>query len=179
MERFQIYLKEKNKNVYSYSITRIDEKTNTYKLKFIFAEYNQKTFSYDKYKIKEFHIGIERILSKIEKIDFEKKFESKVDENLDFYQISFGDKEISSNNKEDLEEYLDFFNFLEICKISKNEYPYIKDINEYIVLRDILLDKCKDLEQDKLQKIIDLLTNTNPYDIFENFENFSDWIVNL
>ena len=134
MERFQIYLKEKNKNVHTYSITRINEETNTYKL---------------------------------------------IDDNLNFCQISFGDKKIAVNNIDKIKEYLDLFNFLEICQISKNEYAYIKDINEYVSLRKILYDKCKDINSDKLQKVIDNLLNGNPYEVFESFEFFDEYIERL
>ena len=179
MDRFQIYYKEKNKNVHTYNITRISKETNTYKLKVILEEFDSKTLSYNKYKMKEFKIGVEDILNKINSIDFNKNYIANISDNLAYCQISFGDKKIAVNDIELIREYLDLFKFLEICQITKNEYKYVKDIEEYVILRNIFCQKCQDVEFDKLEKIISTIVDGNPYDVFETFEFFDEFVENL
>ena len=73
------------------------------------------------------------------------------------------------NDIELIRGYLDLFKFLEICQITKNEYKYVKDIEEYVILRNIFCQKCQDVEFDKLEKIISTIVDGNPYDVFETF----------
>lgn len=179
MERFQIYFKMKNKNVHILTITRVDEETNTYKLKKILEVYNSKNGTIEKHKIKEFKIGVDEIKQKIEKIDFNRKVTPVIDYDKPYCQISYGDKKIQTSEILEIKDFLDIFNFMEIIEISKNEYGKVKNIYEYIKLRKILLEKCSKVEDDKVSIIINKFLNEDPYELFEKFEYFDKFIESL
>ena len=178
MEKFQIYLKDRpGGDVTTLSISRIDTTTNTYKLKVVKEGYNSKTNSYEKNKINEFHIGADEVVDKIKRIDFKKDSNTTNIEER-YCEITLDGKKIISNDVESLKTYLDMFDFLDIVQISKNEYKNIKDLQEYLVLRKMLIEKCKGLEGEKVEIIINKLVE-NPYDVFENFGFFDKYIESI
>ena len=147
------------------SFSRISEKDNTYKQKLILQHLNDRGLV-DKYKIKEFHVGADKIIKKIEKIDFEGKYdENSTEENAETFLIKCDDKVIYTSNKEQLSEILQLFNFNEVINIPKEHYSHIVDVYEYLELMKILKNKRKDLN-DKQKVILDNIVYNNPYDAF-------------
>lgn len=167
MEKFQIFFKSNQNKDYTLSISRIDELTNTYKLKVIYETFDGDTMKYEKTKIKEFHIGAKEIIDKIEEIDFSKKYNFEKNSNS-YYQISLGDKKINVSDKKEILDILDSFNFIEITNITPNECKYIQDIYEYLKLKNLFMKKCAKYSEADILKINERFSTENPYDIFEN-----------
>lgn len=178
MKKFQIYFKSKENENYTLSISRIDEITNTYKLKVIYETFNISTMEHEKLKIKEFHLGANEVLKKIKKIDFNKKYN--FDKNsTSYYQISFDENKINSSNQDEILEILNEFNFLELIKINPKEYPYIKNVYEYIHLKNVFINECTKLSEDNILKISEAFEQSNPYEIFEHISYIEKYCSNL
>ena len=167
MDKFQIFYKINSMNNISFSISRIDLQTDTYKLKIIYESFDKNTFSTKKYKIKEVHLGASEVLYEIENIPFDKYKENDIDLLDESYvQISYGMRKITSKNILDFENILDDFGFLDILKIQVEEYDKIKNVYEYVKLRDLYINRRIHTYDSK--KILEELKENNPYDLFED-----------
>lgn len=178
MKKFQIYFKLNEKENYTLSISRIDEVTNTYKLRVIYEHFNKISLENEKLKIKEFHLGAKDVLEKINKISFEREYSFDINSSS-YYQISFDNKKIKTTNKEEILDILNDFGFLEILKISSKEYLYIQDMYEYIKLKKLFLEECSKLTEEEIMKISEAFDNNNPYEIFEHISFIKDYCKNL
>lgn len=152
---------------FTLSFSRINEKDNTYKKKAILEHQSRKRNRVEEYKMKEFHINADDILSKIEKIDFDKNY-TQPTEISETYCISFGDKKLITGKKEEIQEILDDFNFDKLLAITHKHYEYIKDMDEYTKLLDVLNSKLGELSGEQLKTLCRVFKEVNPYSIFQS-----------
>ena len=59
---------------YTLSFSRIEEDSNTYKQKAILQHWSDKRGTLEEYKLKEVHIGTDKLMEKINRIDFDKEY---------------------------------------------------------------------------------------------------------
>lgn len=147
------------------TFSRMNKENNTYKQKLILQYLNDKGLP-EKCKIKEFHVGADKVLEKIEKIDFEAKYdEPSNDENAETFMIKLDDKIIYTSDRKALSEILQLFNFEEITNIPKEHYKHITNLYEYLELMRILKNERKSLTPE-YNKILNRILENNPYDAF-------------
>ena len=176
-KKFQIYYAPHNKEVDSFtlSISRINDKDDTYKLKLI--KEIKKDFKIETYKIKEFHIQASCIIAKLNNIDFNKKYD-KCQTNQDTYCIKLDDNKILTSHKEQIQYILDLFQFDELYAINIVQYPQIKDVYEFIKLNKLFLHKISNVKNnEKFLSIYDYYLNKNPYKVFENLNNLENFVL--
>lgn len=175
MNKFQIYFEPHNNNVFSFtlSISRINEMDDTYKMKIIKeVKTPSKTYTY---KIREFHLGIQEIKEKIDKIDFTKKYDKYIDGEM--YYIRVDENYILTSNKEQVKYILDLFNFEDLFNINVLQYDKIKNMYEFIKLNSLFVKKVSNIQDsDKFLKLFDYYINKDPYKIFENMNNLENFI---
>ena len=152
---------------FTLSFSRINKKDNTYKKKTILEHKSKKRNRVEEYKMKEFHIDADNILSKINKIDFDKEYTKPTDSG-ETYCISFGDKKLITGKKEENQEILDDYNFDKLLAITHKHYEYIKDMDEYTKLLDILNSKLCELSGEQIKTLSGLFKEVNPYNIFQS-----------
>jgi hypothetical protein len=179
IDKFQIYFKP-NEDAsepegvisFTFSISRISLKDDTYKLKIINEikeDFKQKTF-----KIKEFHFNASEIIAKIRTIDFEKEYDPQ-NPSKDVYFIKFGNKKICTSNKEQIQYILDLFQFDDLYGLNVLQYEDIKDVYEFVKLNKLFKTKVLCLDNDKYYKVYDYYLHKNPYKVFENLNNLENF----
>lgn len=163
---------------FTLSFSRINEEDNTYKKKAILEHKSKKRQCVEEYKMKEIHIGAKELLEKIKKIDFDKEYTEPV-ENGETYCISYGDKRLITGKREEIEEILDLFNFGKLLAITHKHYEYIKDMDEYTQLLDILNNKLTDLSGEQLKILCKTFKEVNPYSIFQSMGWLSRYLDDI
>ena len=173
--KFQIYFashteacKTEHLSSFTLSLSRINEQTNTYKLKLITEVANPSSLQATTYKLKEFHMNARKVISLINKIDFTKDY-GKVDTNKDLYCIKFEDKKIMTSDKEAIMEILKVFHFDELMAIPVNQYSKIKDVYEFLTFTELFMTYSQDLSDEQFERVYDYFLNKDPYKVFENF----------
>ena len=160
---------------YTLSFSRIDSESNTYKQKAILQHWSDKRSNLEEYKLKEVHIGTDKLLEKISRIDFDKPYSAPKTGEETIY-IYYGDKKIATSNLEEVKEILKDFNFLELCSITHKHYGDIKDMNEYINLKRTLDRKVMELTPEMQASAIRIFRENNPYTTFQSIANLEDYI---
>ena len=165
------YEPEENVNEYiksfSLSFSRINEKDGTYKQKAVLEHRSKTRGTIEEYKMKEFHTKASEILKKIEKINFKKEY-SKPVKGAEYFCLIFGNEKIETSNYEEIKEILEDFSFMKLSAITHKHYRYIKDMNEYTKLMEILNGKISELNKDQLITLSDNFKNMDPYSIFQS-----------
>ena len=150
------------------SFSRLDEETNTYKQKLI-AEAKDESGIVQKYKISEFHIGLDKIQEKINAVDFNQSFDKPEHNSTSpIFLIKYDDKKIETSNYNQVKEILELFRFSEMINISRKHYHCIKDLYEYLELQDIIQEKCKRLSPSLKSVYFSLIQDEDPYKTFQN-----------
>ncbi len=152
---------------FTLSFSRINEEDGTYKKKAILEHKSKKRQCVEEYKMKEIHTDAEKVLEKINKIDFEKEY-TKPTDGGEIYHISYEDKRITTGKKEEIIDILNAFNFDKLLAITHKHYEYIKDMDEYTKLLDILNSKLADLSGEQLKVLCRTFKEVNPYSIFQS-----------
>jgi hypothetical protein len=155
------------------SFSRLENEDNIYKKKLILEHKSKTRNAIEEYKMKEVHIGADKIKEKINKIDFNQ--EKKVCETNgleDYFLIQYGDKKIETSNKEEIQYILDMFNFDNLMTITHKHYSYIKDMDEYTELTKILYSKIPHLKREDLIMVSSEFKFTDPYHIFQRMPYF-------
>ena len=152
---------------FTLSFSRINKEDNTYKKKAILEHISKKRNRLEEYKMKEMHTNADEIIAKIEKIDFNKKYTKPTDTSETFC-ISYGDKQLITGKKEEIQKILQEFNFDKLLAITHKHYEYIKDMDEYTKLLDILNSKLADLSGEQLKVLCRVFKDVNPYSIFQS-----------
>lgn len=152
---------------FTFSISRINEQDDTYKKKIILEHISKKRNRVEEYKLKEIHINAKEIIAKIKEIDFNKTYTAPIT-NGDEYDIIYGDRRISTGKKEEIQEILNAFNFDKLLAITHKHYEYIKDMDEYTKLLDILNSKLGELNGKQLSVLSSVFKDVNPYHLFQS-----------
>ena len=160
---------------YTLSFSRIDEESNTYKQKAILQHWSDKRSNLEEYKLKEVHIGTDKLMEKINRIDFDKVYSAPKSGEETIY-IYFGDKKIATSNVEEVRGILEDFGFVDLYKITHRHYPDIKDMNEYIALKKTFDAKVTELSPEMQADAIRIFRENNPYVTFQSVANLEDFI---
>jgi hypothetical protein len=160
---------------YTLSFSRLDPESNTYKQKAILQHWSDKRGNLEEYKLKEVHIGVDKLLEKIEKIDFDKKY-SAPESGKETIYIYYGDRKIETSNVEEVRDILDMFDFFELYSITHRHYSDIKDMNEYIALKKTFDEKVQELSPEMQMNAIKVFRDNNPYKTFQSIANLNDYI---
>lgn len=152
---------------FTLSFSRISKTDNTYKQKAILEHKSKIRNCIEEYKMKEFHIGAKDLLKKIKNIDFDKKY-TKPTKQTEYFCISYGDKKIITGDRSEIEEILNNFNFIRLSSITHKHYEFIKDMNEYTNLLDILNSKISILNRSQLFTLSKMFKQINPYILFQS-----------
>ena len=179
VSKLMFYYEPAGKNPYTRSYTlsfsRLDSESNTYKQKAILQHWSDKRNNLEEYKLKEVHIGVDKLLEKIEKIDFDKEYSAPKSGEETMY-IYYGDKKIATSNIDEVRDILNMFNFFELYSITHRHYGDIKDMNEYIALKKTLDEKVKELSPEMQVNAIKVFRDNNPYTTFQSIANLDDYI---
>lgn len=162
---------------YTLSFSRIDKDNNVYRQKAILQYWSEKRNILEEYKMKEVHVGAKELYEKIKKIDFTKQYSSPKD-NGDKLYICYEGKQLLIGDLQEVKDILEMFNFLDLYKISHKHYNYIKDMNEYIELKNILYKKAKELSIEEQTVLDNLFKENDPYKIFHNIPYLKNYLHN-
>lgn len=177
--KFMFYYEPGSKNPYTRSYTlsfsQIDEESNTYKQKAILQHWSDKRGNLEEYKLKEVHIGTDKLMEKINRIDFDKEYSAPKSGEETIY-IYFGDKKIATSNLDEVRDILNDFDFVELCKITHRHYKDIKDMNEYVALKKTFDAKVEELSPDMQLHATRIFRDNNPYISFQSVANLEDFI---
>lgn len=167
--------KEKSKiKSLTLSFSRLNDENDTYRQKLILQQnINNKI---EEYKIKEFHLNAEKIKEKIRKIDFEREYDKVNDLLEEYYLIKFNNKEIKTNNHNQIKYILDIFNFDDLMQIQHYHYKYIKDMYEFVSINNLLNAKAISLDKPQMLKLVEILKVEDPYRIFRNMIKLDEFI---
>lgn len=152
---------------FTLSFSRISENDDTYKQKAILEHKSKTRNRIEEYKMKEFHIGAKELLNKISKIDFDKTYQ-KPKEGYEYFCIMYDGKKIETSDRQEISDILEAFNFMKLSSITHKHFEYIKDMNEYTKLLDILNNKINELNGTQLSTLSRMFKLVNPYLLFQS-----------
>lgn len=160
---------------YTLSFSRIDTESNTYKQKAILQHWSEQKSSLIEYKIKEIKTDAKKLIEKINKIDFNKSYISEKTSDEILY-IYFGNKKLIINNINDIYDILSEFHFFDLYSISHYHYQYIKNTDDYIKLKNILLKEINKLPKQERLFIQNYFKEHSPYDTFKHISELNTFI---
>ena len=160
---------------FTLSFSRLDNDCNTYKQKAILEYFSNQTGKVEECKMKEVHIGTDKIMEKINKIDFEKEYSSPR-ENDEKIFISFGDYKIETSDIDKLHDVIADFNVFGIMNIHPNHYKFVKDMNEYTALLNAMYTKLPELDSSEQKFMLNYFINNDPYKCFQNIPYLKSYI---
>lgn len=181
--KFIIYYKPagtgKGVNALTLSFSRLSTEDNTYKQKLI-LEYTNENGQIEEYKIKEFHIGANEILEKIDNIDFSRFYINKKEyDDQDYILIKYGNKKIETTDKKQVDDILNLFKFNDLMHITRKHFKYIKDMYEYVDLVNILNSKLNSLSGKQMAKLSHLFSHEDPYRIFQSMAWLPEYLDSI
>lgn len=168
-------VQKKNIRSFTLSFSRIDAECDTYKQKAILERVSEKDGKIEEYKMKEVHIGAKELLKKIDKIDFNKSY-TKCEPGGEKLYISYGDKHIETGSPDEIMSILNEFSFFNLFSIPYQHYEFVKDMNEYVKLVDILYKKLLNLNDSNKMFLIKNFKLGDPYKYFQNIPYLESYI---
>ena len=90
--------------------------------------------------------------------------------------IKFNNKEIKTNNHNQIKYILDIFNFDDLMQIQHYHYKYIKDMYEFVSINNLLNAKAISLDKPQMLKLVEILEVEDPYRIFRNVIKLDEFI---
>lgn len=160
---------------FTLSFSRINKEDNTFKKKVILEHRSRARNTIEEYKIKEIHLGAKNLLDKIHKVDFKKSY-SKPVKGSEYFCIKYGNRMIETSNIDEIRDILELFNFVKLSDITHKHYKYIKDMDEYTKLLDILNSKITSLNGEEISSLSQIFKTIDPYKIFQSMDRLPEFI---